>query len=194
MPHPLFALSPIRLPPRAQLSPLPPSCLLCTPAADAVATPLGIEAITATTSLPCDLHHPLRASLPDPTSPPRFASWCSRTSPSSPLEELPVVGASPPKPPSPPHHRPATWVSPRRRHLVRLVAATPTVLAPPPPPHLIHRQARADRATTAAHASALGAPYHSGWLGCWARPKAKSQATVRPSTVCLGFEIFCFLL
>jgi hypothetical protein len=49
---PLFTLSLVCVPPRAQPSPLPSSCLLSNPTADVVATPPRIEAAAVATSLP----------------------------------------------------------------------------------------------------------------------------------------------
>jgi hypothetical protein len=91
---------------------------------------------------------------------------------------------------NPPCSRPVRSVSPALPHLVRRVPHAALVLMPPSPPHLIHRWARAGRATASAP-SASGAPRRLGrpcCLGNWARPDRRPWAKVRPSTVHPGFQ------
>jgi hypothetical protein len=159
MPRPLFALSLVHVPPRAQSS--PPPALLPPVQFDHRrhrynAGNRGRRYFPLLVSSAAPFVLPFRTPSPLPP-PPGFTSWCSKTS--SPPEELPVAGAPPLKPPYPPHS------SSTRR------SGEP----PPPPPcqaggrcphgasrRLPRRTLSASEPMTTAQARAPGAPHRSG--------------------------------
>jgi hypothetical protein len=147
--RPLFALSPVRIPPRAQPSP-PPALLTHVHSHRHRRHPTGNQgrrhrhyfppSVSSTAPFIHLFQTPPHPPGSLPGAPARHRRRHRRSSRSPNCRHQSRLLS--------PHHRPAAHVSPRS-HLVMLVATATMVLASPPPPHLVCRRARADRTTAA---------------------------------------------